>query len=328
MPDARAGHHADVVYLHEDGAGSFNSSPSDSTHKIFGGNTTADIDASRDPVKIWNSNRTPAEHVSRVFDGGVTINGELGAYGPWWLSQPFGTPSSGGTAPSTHTYGLNVAGTGDPRSMRVLAPTDGMSSVQMATGVVPQTISIDENFPENPTFTIDAVYAATSLIASTITVPSFTFTTYNNAQAQLDIGGQTIGRLQNTGLTLNLNTDLVGEIGSSVHVDFSPKAFEPEVTAERIVAKSASAAPSNLLQHFYGGGTTYTHAPSTAGVSIIYDNGSTGASTHKQTYKLSGAVPSDLTTSNLNDPDADLLREVTEMAEDLSVDVAIGQTPK
>jgi hypothetical protein len=326
-PEARAGHHADVVYVHEDGNGGFNSSPSDSTHKIFGGNTTADIDGSRDPVKIWNSARTSAEHVSRVFDGGVTIDGELGAYGPWWLSEVYGSASeAGSTAPSVYHYQLDVGG--DPRSMRVLAPIDGMASVNVAKGVVPQTLTISENFPDNPTFTLDCVYAQEELTTSTISVPSFTYGTYNNAEAQMQIGGTTIGRLQNWTLTANLNADLVGEIGSSVMVDFSPKAFEPTVDAQRIVTTSASTAPENLLQHFYGGGTGYTHAPSTATVSITLDNGSTGASMHRQNYSVIGAIPSDLSRTNINDPDADLLREVSEMADNLDVKVEIGQAAK
>lgn len=327
MPGARSGHHADAVYLHEDGAGSFNSAPSDSTHKIFGGNVTVDIDGSRDPVKIWNSARTPAEHVSRVFDGGLTVNGELGPYGPWWLSEIYGTPSSTASlATSVYDYQHDVGG--DPRSMRVLVPKDGMSSVEMATGVVPQTLSIDESFPDNPTFTLDCVYAATSLISSTISVPSFTYSTFNNAEHELQFDGTTIARLQNVGITVNANVDLVGELGSSVMVDFSPKSFEPEIEAERIVAKSASSSPCNFLQHFYGGSQSYQHAPSTANVVATWDNGETGGSLHKQTYTFTGAFPSDYSITNINDPDADLLRTVTEMAENLDVAVELAQTAK
>lgn len=317
-----------MVYLHEDGAGSFNSTPSDSTHKIFGGNATADIDGSRDPVKIWNSARTPAEHVARVFDGGFTVNGELGPYGPWWLSGLYGSPSEAGSvAPSVYHYQLDVGG--DPRSLQLLVPVSGMSSVNQVTGAVPQTVTISENFPENPTFTIDGVYAAEDLISSAgVSVPSFTYQTYSNANAGLTVGGTTIARLQNTDLTVNVNTDLVGEIGSSVMVDFSPKAFEPDISAERIVAKSASGSPCNFIQHFYGGSLNYQHQPSTANVVVTYDNGSTGASTHKQTYTLTGAFPESLSRTNINDPENDLLRSVEEMARDLDVKVEIGQSEK
>lgn len=318
MGDARAGHHADFVYLHEDGADGLRGSPSDSTQKIFGANQTLDTyQGGHQAVRVWNSNRTAADVVKQLFDGAWSVSGELGPYPPWWLAEVFGTPSStSSVSTSVHTYGLNVAGTGDPQPMRIITEVSGASpSFDAILGCVPQTLTVNQDVPGNPEFTLDGVYAEPSTMGSTVTAPSFTDDSYTWSDARLDVNGSTIARVQNTGVTYELNADLIPELGSEYAVDFSPKVFAPQVEYEKIVRSTPSV---DLGGRFLNG--------SAASAILDFDNGASGASLNRLEFRTGGAIGNDVGRSGQNDPEADLVDSLTEMALDATVVLETNST--
>ena len=244
----KAGHHADVLYQFEDNG--FNSSPTDSTYKVFGGNVTMDtFEGSHQAVRVFNADRKAAEIIKQVFDGAWSVTGDL-TEPPWWLQAIFGSPTSSNVSGNLYDHDYSLSSGGDPETLRLFTPTDGFSNVEVLGGCAIASFSIDQSQPNNPEFTLTGAYASEPTRQSlSITVPSFAERTFHNREAQVDVGADTLAKCQNAGVDLDTGTELVGEIGSGEMVDFTPKTFAPDVTWDKIITESQTVDP---LDRFLG----------------------------------------------------------------------------
>lgn len=311
MPDTRAGHHGSIVYVFEDQG--FDTTPTDSTFKVFGGNATPDTtEGSHNAVRVFNADRKAAEIIRQTFDGSWSVTCDL-TEPPWWLAALFGQPSSVETATTglyDHTYSLSNGN--DPVSLRLYMPTDGFSDYEMFAGAVIANVSVDQSQDGSPELTINGAYAREPVRQSTpsVSIPDFAESTFSNRHAELQVGGTTVGRAQNTTINLEANTELVGEIGSENAVDFVPKAWEPNATHDKILWVGQAV---DQLQRFKDA--------TQASVSLAYDNGATGTDQFAVDFEVVDGFPNDWSESGRNDPDADLMQELQEMGEDATVTV-------
>lgn len=312
MPDVRAGHHGDVVYKFEDSG--YNSSPSDSEFKGFGGNATLDtFDASHEAVREYNASREAANIIEQAFDGGWGMTFDFGAHAPWWLAGIFGQPTSTLVSGSLYDYVYDLDNDNDPVSLRLYAPTEGFSTYEMLGGCFIVSASIDQTQGETPEINLSGGYAQEpkSQTSASPSVPSFSEETFINRDGDVSIDGTSVARLQSATLNLETNTDGVGEVGSETLVDFSPKAMNPNIDYDRIVYPSQS---TNLTQRFRDANQKW--------VNMTYDNDETGDATYKITFANNAAFPNQYAESGRNDPDADLVDQLTEMAQDTRVELS------
>lgn len=312
MPDSRSGHHGDIAYLFENNG--FDASPTDSTFKGFGGNARLEtFEGSHQAVRVFNAGRTAAEIIEQTFDGAWSITTEGFTEPPWWFSTIYGSPSSTETATTglyDHVYDL--ANNNDPQSLRLYMPTDGFSNYKRIGGCVVASVTVDQDSESSPTVTITGAYASEPEQESSLSpsVPSFAESSFTNRHAELKFDSTTVGRAQNTTLTLQANTELVGEIGSEDAVDFSPKAFEPSVTWDKILWTTQSVDPLSVWK-----------TASQVTIELIYDNGASGTDQYIVDFNVSEALPNEWSESGRNDPSADLMEELVNMGEDATVTV-------
>jgi hypothetical protein len=300
---ARAGHHADVLYDHEP---SFDSAPSSPSPKVFGSNVTMDtFEGSHEAVRIFNAERDAADIIEQIFDGAWSVTGEL-SEPPWWLGTVWGSPVSTEITSPTYEHDYSLDSGGDPRSIRIYAPTEGFSNYEYLPGCVASTLTIDQSVPGNPEFTLSGAYAREPQDDNTVdlTVPDLSERTFNNRKASLTVGGDTVGIVQNATLTVETNTDLINELGTGHAVDFSPKVFAPSIDYEKIVATDQTV---DLLSRFKG--------RTQVGVDFQYDNGEPSGEQYEVQFALSQVFPSDWSETGRNDPEADLMEDLSEMAQ-------------
>lgn len=311
MTGARGGQHADVCYVFEDNG--FNTSPTDTTFKTFGGNATPDtFEGSHNAVRVFNADRKAAEIIEQTFDGSWSVTTEGFTEPPWWLAALYGQPTSTNVAGNLYEHSYDIDNGNDPVSLRLYMPTDGFASYKYIGGAVIASVSVDQSSDGSPEISISGAYAQEPQTASSLspTVPDFAETSFSNRDAEAKIAGTTIGKAQNTTVNIEANTELIGEIGSENAVDFIPKAWEPDVTFDKILSTTQSVDP---LSKFTTGAQ--------ASVELIYDNGETGDSQYVVDLNAEGALPSDWSESGRNDSEANLVEELQNMAEDLSVTV-------
>lgn len=316
----KAGHHGDVLYKFEDAG--FDTSPSDTTFKIFGSNATLDTyEGSHEAVRVFNADRKAAQIIRQVFDGAWSITGEL-SEPPWWLSGVWGQPTTTGMDTDgdgvndlwEHKYSLGDGN--DPETLRLYTPTDGFSEVETLSGCAVASFSVDQTQPNNPEFTITGAYAREPFRqAISPTIPALSESTFSNRKAELTVGGSTVGRAQNAGLDVQTGTELVGEIGSGQAVDFTPKTFAPDPTWDKILFEGQTV---DALQRFLD-------ATSTA-LSLVYDNGETGSNQYIVDFDVIDSFPNQWSESGRNDPEADLMDELQEMGEDATCTVTVDQS--
>lgn len=310
MPDVRAGHHGDVVYVFEDSG--FNTSPTDTTPKVFGGNTTMDTyEGSHQAVRVFNAGRSAAEIIEQLFDGAWSVSFNL-TEPPWWLAAVFGQPTSTSLAGNLYEHVYTLTNGNDPVSLRLYTPTDGFNEYEVLGGAVVASVTVDQSPDGSPEVTVTGAYASEPTRQSTpsISIPNFAESTFSNRHAEVQADGSTVGRAQNTNLSLEAGTELVDEIGSENAVDFSPKTFAPDISFSKIRWVGETV---DMLQSFKDA--------TSAAVSLIYDNGQTGDAQYMVEWDVSGALPNQWSESGRNDPEADLVEELQHMAETASVTV-------
>ena len=310
MPDARAGHHGNVVYTFENQG--FDTTPTDTTFKVFGGNATMDtFEGSHQAVRVFNADRHAAEVIRQLFDGAWSVSCDL-TEPPWWLAGIFGQPTSTLLAGALyeHVYALNNGN--DPTSLRLYMPTDGFAQYEMIAGAVIASVSVDQSPDGSPELSITGAYARKPERKSTpsVSIPDFTESTFSNRHAELKAGGTTVGRAQNTNVSLEANTELVDEIGSANAVDFSPKTFAPDVSFEKIKWVGQSVDPLD----------TFLNA-TVANINLVYDNGQTGDAQFAVDWQVSDPFPNQWSETGRNDPEADLTEELQHMGETAQVTV-------
>lgn len=310
MGDVRAGHHGDVVYVFEDNG--FDTTPSDTTFKNFGGNTTVDtLEGGHQAVRVFNASRKAAEIIQQLFDGAWSVTCDL-TDPPWWLAGVFGQPTSTLISGSLYEHKYSLGDSNNPVPLRLYLPTDGFNKYEMLAGCVIASVSVDQSPDGSPELSISGAYAREPVRQSSpsVTIPSFTESTFSNRHAELKVGGTTVGRAQNTSITLETGTELVPEIGSANMVDFSPKTFAPDVSFDKIKWIGQSVDPLDRFKQ-----------ASSADVSLGYDNGETGDSQYAVDWTVTDSFPNSWSESGRNDPESNLIEELQEMGEDASVTV-------
>lgn len=309
---AKGGAHGDVVYKFEDNG--FASSPTDTSFKGFGGNVSMDtFEGSHEAVRVFNADRKAAEIIEQVFDGSWSITGELGAEPPWWFQAIWGSPTTSGTGPYTHTYSLSSGG--DPETLQLYTPTDGFANYEVLYGCAVATMTIDQSHPNSPEFTLSGAYAQEPSRESsqTVTVPALSESTFNNRTADVTVGGTRVAKAQTSQVEIQTGMELTGEIGAGDMTDFVPRAFEPNPTYDKIVDDGQSV---DLLSRFTGGSQVTTD--------LAWNNGESGTSEYEVSIDMTGSFPNSWSESGRNDPESDLMEELQDMAEDATATITVN----
>lgn len=316
MGVSRGGHHGDVTYVFEDAG--FDTSPNDTTFKNFGGNATLDtFEGSHNAVRVFNAERRAAEVIEQNFSGSWSLTLEGFTEPPWWLAAIFGQPSSSNVAGNLYDHDYAVETSNDPVSLRLYLPTDGFADYKVIAGAVIASVTVDQDNTSSPEITLNGAYAAEPSTDNSLspTPPAFSDTSFLNRDAELQVdGGSTVAKTQSTTVNLEGNTELVDEIGSPGPVDFIPRAWEPSLDWEKILATDQTVDPLAL----FTGENTYTSA-------LIYDNGETGDAEYSIQFDVTGSVPMDWSETGRNDPDADLAEELSEMAADATATITVDE---
>jgi hypothetical protein len=206
---------------------------------------------------------------------------------------------------------------GNPESLRLYQPTEGFSDYEEIPGCVVATLTIDQSVPGNPEFTLSGAYAREPLEDNTLSlsVPDFSKRTFNNRLASLDVGADTPGLIQNASITVETGTEIINELGTGHGVDFSPKVLAPSVDFEKIVATDQTV---DLYDRFT--------SKNQVDVVLEYDNGETGDAEYRIEFTVGASFPDSWSKSGVNDPEADLAEDLTEMAEDFSAVVTVDES--
>lgn len=308
MPQVRSGFHGDIAYTFEDAG--FDTDPTDTTFKGFGGNATMDtFEGGRQAQREYNASRTAAEIIRQNFDGGWGVSFDLGAFGPWWLASIYGQPSTANPAGNQYEHTYDLANGNDPVPLRLYAPTDGFSEYYVVPGCWLVSASIDQGEDGLPEVSLTGGFARDPYEDTGLSpnVPDFPSAkgTFDNRDAEVQIDGSTLGRSQSTSLSLETNTEGKSEIGTDQMVDFSPGAFEPSMTYDHIRWVGETV---DLHQRFADANQV--------GTSLIYDNGETGDAAYIVRGDVSEEYPDSWSESGRNDPDADLTEEIQGMGQD------------
>lgn len=308
MPDVRKGFHGDICYVFEDAG--FNTDPTDTTFKGFGSNVTMDtFEGGRQAERKYNASRTAAEIIGQNFDGGWGVTFEM-SEPPWWLAAIFGQPTTTNPAGNQYEHTYDLANGNDPVPLRLYAPTDGFSNYYVVPGCWLVSASFDQSQDGSPEVSLTGGFAAEPTEDNSLSpqVPDFSQSTFSNCDAEVLTDGKSVGRSQSTSVTLETGTEGKSEIGACNMVDFAPGPFEPEITYDHIRWVGENV---DFHQRFLDSSSVTTE--------VNWDNGQTSDAKYAVELDLTGSFPNQWTESNRNDPDADLIEELQEMALDADV---------
>ena len=301
---ATAGHDALLAYDWEDG---FRNAPASADKKPFGANAQLTTkEGSNNAVRLFEPGDPEAvQIIEQAFDG--TFTAEFTLTNPWWLRAVITEASSSGTAPTTHTFD---GFPGDP--MRIYTGNEATSTYRELQGAVVQTATITWNIPGEVTISLDGAYAFEDADATSFTQPTLNerALSYHDATLTRDDGTATdLQFVQNLSLTINLNVDMVDELGTRFAVDYSPKQRNTTIEYERIVQDTSD------QERAYGDATTLQDkVENTADFSITTTNGKSGSDTNSVTFEMDDVFPDSVSRSGIGDGSADLTDALTEAA--------------
>jgi len=309
MPDVRKGLHGDICFVFEDAG--FDTDPTDTTFKGFGGNATMDtFEGGRQAQREYNASRTAAEIIRQNFDGGWGVSFDLGAFPPWWLAAVYGQPATANPVGNQYEHTYSIRDGTDPVPLRLYAPTDGFNEYYVVPGCWLVSVSIDQSEDGTPEVSLSGGFARDPFESSALSpaVPDFSQSTYENRDAEVLVDSTTVGRSQSTSLSLETNAEGKSEIGTDQMVDFAPGAFEPSLTYDHIRWVGENV---DFHQRFVDATQVTTE--------IHWDNGLTGDNLYAVEVSVTDSYPGQWSESGRNDPDSDLIEELQEMGQDASV---------
>jgi len=313
MPQSRSGHHGDVGYAFEP---SYNTAPSSPEIKVFGSNATMDtFEGGRQAERKYNASRRAAEIISQNFDGGWGVSFEL-SEPPWWLAAAYGQPASTNVAESLYDHTYDLDNGNDPVPLRLYAPTEGYNDYYVVPGCWLVSVSVDQSENGSPEISLTGGYADEPIAESGVdtSIPDFSTSTYSNRDAELQVDGDTVGRVQTTTLSLETGAEGVSEIGTDSMVDFTTGAFEPSITYDKIRFLDETV---DFLDRF--------GSEASVAVNLKYDNGETDDSQYVVTWEVIDSFPDSWSESGRNDPDARLEQELQDMGRDARAIVTVAQ---
>jgi hypothetical protein len=306
-----AGHQTTLSFLHEDNG--FNSSPTDSDNKPFGYDATlSTLDGSHNAVRVFDPNdREAARIVEQEFSGSFTVDFTLA--NPWWFQEVFGSASTSGSGPYTHTFADGTGG--EPTSMRILQGDQNAGFERVLTGCIVTDVDISFDVPGQITVSLSGAYAdepdSSISVSSQPTVQREPLMTHH---AQLDRDGTTLDLIQSVGLSISTNDALIYGLGDRNAVAHNPKSLQYDLDYAEIVENA------DAVQRFYGNDTTLQEdIDNEAAITITADNGKTGSAQNKIEWKLTDVFPNEHSRSGVGDPDADIEDELSEISPTVTV---------
>jgi hypothetical protein len=321
MSTASQGHDFTGYYLHE---GSFaEQNPADSTPKTFGANQTfGTVEGSNNVLQVFQPNkRTPVDLVERTFEG--SWSAQFTYTNPWWLELLYGSPSSTGTSPTTHTFDGETMGTA-----RIVIGRQQSGKERILKGCLVTQATIQISVGGEARVNLNGVYAEeeTNTPGSLESQPSLSWDAMTFADASLALGGSTFGYVQDGSLQLQNQVELVNEWGTRVAVDYAPRTLVPTVDFSKI----NEAGETDQLENMYGGSTSIQEDISASpDVTLTLDNGQSGSNTNSLEATIAGTFPESYGEEGLGDPQADVTEEINRAARTVSFDAQnnVGSAP-
>lgn len=302
MPDATAGHHSKLAYLWEDNG--FASTPTDSDRKPFGIDTTLSTkEGSNNAVRLFNPDDPEAKQIiEQNFEGSFTV--EFTLTNPWWLRSVIAEATSSGSAPTTHTFDGHP-----PDTMRILEGNTQTSTYRALEGCAVATATLTFNIPGTVDVSLDGAYANEDATLSSFTQPAVSERALSHHDSSLDRDGSTLSFVQSLTLTVNVNADMVQQLGDRKPVDYSPKQRNASLDYARIVTDD-----SDQKRAYGNADTIQSKVENTAPFTVVADNGKSGSDANKVTINLTNVFPDTVSRTGIGDPEADLQDELSEMA--------------
>lgn len=298
---ATAGHDALLSFDWEDG---FLNPPATADKKPFGVDASLSTEeGSNNAVRLFEpASNEAVQIIEQEFAGTFTADFTLS--NPWFLRGIFGTPTSSGTAPTTHTYDGPI---GDP--MRLYHGNQNTSTYYLLKGAVAQTVTFTFNIPGTVDVSIEGAYADKSDTGTSFTQPTINERALSFHDASLDRAGTTLSFVQSLSVTVNINADMVYELGNRKAVDYSPKQRNATIDYARIVQNTDD------QERAYGGATSIQDkVENTVAFNAVADNGKSGSDKNSVTLQLADVFPDSVSRSGIGDATADLEDELSEMA--------------
>jgi hypothetical protein len=302
---AAAGHDALLAYDWEDG---FRNAPASADKKPFGYNATLSTkEGSNNAVRLFEPGDPEAVSIiEQAFDGTFTVDFTLS--NPWFLRAVIAEASSSGTSPTTHTFD---GFPGDP--MRIYTGNTNTSTYRELEGAVVGTATFTFNIPGEVEVSLDGAYAYENGDASSFTQPALNERALSYHDSRLSRAGSDLSFVQSLTVTVNLNVDMVDDLGSRFAVDYSPKQRNPELSYARIVQDTSD------QERAYGGATSLQETvENTADFVVEATNGKTGADKNSIQLQMDNVFPDSVSRSGTGDGSADLEDELSEAAPTIS----------
>jgi hypothetical protein len=300
MP-ATAGHDALLSYDWEDG---FLNAPASADKKPFGRDASLTTEeAANNAVRLFEpGDNEAAQIIEQAFDG--TWTAEFTLSNPWFLRAIFGDASSSGTSPTTHTFDGKI---GDP--MRIFHGNENSSTYYALEGCVVQTATFTFNIPGTVDVSLEGAYATKNSDDPSFTQPGQNYRALSYHDSRLNRASSDLSLVQSLTVTVNLNADMVDELGSRTPVDYSPKQRNTTIDYARIVQNTDD------QERVYGNATTIQDkVENTADFIVEASNGKTGSDRNLVKLELDGVFPDSVSRTGIGDPEADLQDELSEAA--------------
>jgi hypothetical protein len=176
-------------------------------------------------------------------------------------------------------------------------------------GCVVQTATFTFNIPGTVDVSLDGAYANKNVDGSSFTQPTINERALSYHDSRLSRGGTDLTFVQNLTVTINLNVDMVDELGDRFAVDYSPKQRTATIDYGRIVEGDDD------QQRAYGNATTVqSKIENTADFVVEATNGKTGSDKNSVTLTMNDVFPDSVSREGIGDPTADLQDSLSELA--------------
>jgi len=298
---ATAGHDALLAYDWEDG---FRNAPATADKKPFGANATLSTkEGANNATRIFEPGDPEAvDIIEEAFDGSWTA--EFTLTNPWFLRAVITEASSSGTGPTTHDFD---GFPGDP--MRIYTGTESTDTYRTLEGCVVSTATFTFNIPGTVDVTLEGAYAYEDAEATSFTQPTLNERALTYSDGRLSRDGSDLSFVQNLTVTVNLNVDMVDELGDRFAVDYSPKQRNPTIEYARIVQDTSD------QERAYGGATTLQdNINNEVDFEVEASNGKTGTDLNLVRLEMTDVFPDSVSRSGIGDGSADLEDELSEAA--------------
>ena len=300
MSPATAGHEARLSYDWEDG---FRNAPASADKKPFGVDAALTTEeGSNNAVRLFQPGDPEAvQIIEQNFAGSWTA--EFTLSNPWFLRGVITEATSSGTAPTTHTFdGFGQ----DP--MRIYHGNENSGTYYVLEGCVVQTVTFTFNIPGTVDVSLEGAYAFKDSDEPSFTQPSINERALSYHDSRLSRGGSDLSFVQSLTLTINLNADMVSELGDRFPVDYSPKQRNTTIDYARIAQDSAD------QERAYGGATTLqSKVENTADFVIEATNGKTGTDKNSLRLESDDVFPDTVSRTGIGDGTSDLQDELSEL---------------